>query len=865
MSALGIGNGTAPGGMVRVAMVPPLWHLFVGVAVGAALGFMAFRGRLAAAAWPLFALGLLAVPFLPWLTDHWPALYVVAGPARWALWGIVGWLLAAGGAASISRRLPALTPLLVFVVSASIYGGAAWRLTTGPIFPGGDEPHYLVMMQSLLRDGDLRIENNHARGDYREYFPRDLEPHYLTRGVDGEIYSVHPVGLPVLALPAYALGGYPGVVALLVLMAALAATLLWTWSRHVTGSADAATFGWAAAALTSPFLFNSFTVFPEVPAALAVMIALAWRPDVATTSTLIVRGLAVASLPWLSTKYAPMAGLAGVVVLLRSVRGVRAALAFCVPCAVSLAGWFLFFYVYWGTFSPSAPYGSQQNMALGNLLRGFPGLLFDQEYGVMALAPVLVVALAGLAMMWRERAAAIRSLEIIGVFSALLATVGAFHIWWGGSSSPGRPVTAGVLLFGLPVAWSFARVRASQNQAVRAVCHTLLAASLAIAAILLVVRQGALLNNSRDGSAILIEWMSPTWPVWQAFPSFIVEPPATALARTMFWVGLIALLALGARSVRRLDFGLASLLTLVAGGAAGVVAVSAQAGSPPTLEQRARIPFLDEYDASRRPIGIVYEPFSVVAPPETLSHFAFTGRSEAEGSTVQAPLLWNARFALPPGAYRLQIERSAEGPDDLGLQIGRTGDLYRRWPVTGPAIDETFVLPADVTFAGFRASNAFGHGSVRVTPLAVVDKSDRRMVPDVERVVRYGPFDLLAHDIRIGGEQEGFWTPGSRSTYITLGGSTTAPESVDIEIRCPSDNAVVFSATGWGETVDMQADVPRQLSIPLQFDSTLDQRVTTVRIDTRDTYIPAGGTSRDTRPLGCWIQMPMPRGGPPAS
>jgi len=71
-------------------------------------------------------------------------------------------------------------------------------------------------------------------------------------------------------MPAFAVAGYHGVVAMLIVMAALAATLLWRWARDTTGSVGAATFAWAATALTAPFLFNSFAVYPEVPAALAV-------------------------------------------------------------------------------------------------------------------------------------------------------------------------------------------------------------------------------------------------------------------------------------------------------------------------------------------------------------------------------------------------------------------------------------------------------------------------------------------------------------------------------------------------------------------------------------------------------------------
>jgi hypothetical protein len=70
-------------------------------------------------------------------------------------------------------------------VAATVYLLAAWQVF--PQLPAGDEPHYLVIAQSLLKDGDLKIENNHLQGDYEAYIPGPLRPHYLTRGVNHEI------------------------------------------------------------------------------------------------------------------------------------------------------------------------------------------------------------------------------------------------------------------------------------------------------------------------------------------------------------------------------------------------------------------------------------------------------------------------------------------------------------------------------------------------------------------------------------------------------------------------------------------------------------------------------------------------------
>src|SRR5262249_52214864 len=148
------------------------WELAAFVIVAIALAVAASRGnRDADVVLPLCALGLLALPYLPWLPDRVPVLRGLGGPARDVLWIAVVWLVGGRALAGLHwHQFAAHAQLAVFLASVAIFGAVAWRMTTTVQYPSGDEPHYLVITQSLLLDHDFKIENNHRRGDYRKYF-----------------------------------------------------------------------------------------------------------------------------------------------------------------------------------------------------------------------------------------------------------------------------------------------------------------------------------------------------------------------------------------------------------------------------------------------------------------------------------------------------------------------------------------------------------------------------------------------------------------------------------------------------------------------------------------------------------------------
>lgn len=893
------------GGMrQRVALVPS-WQTFVAFAALAvvALAGLAVLARrtpgpapLRTTVLPAFGLLLLVVPFLPGLPDWSPALQALAGPGAWIVWVLVGALLAwtlAPQAPAVARwwggaRLATQTTI-VWCVTALAAAGGARQLTHTVLFPSGDEPHYLILAQSLWRDRDLKIENNHTQHDYAEYFGRDLDPHYLTRGKDGEIYSVHPVGMPVLIAPVYAAGGYDLVVAFFIAMAATAATIVWRWALATTGALGTVTLAWAAIVLSSPYLINAFTIYPEVPAALAVAIGLALalrpRPDARPWHDVAI-GVAAAALPWFSTKYAPMSAALIAVTLGRRVFPlhagetraglVSAAARLLTPYALGLAGWFAFFQAYWGTPWPSAPYGKLVQTSPANTIFGVPGLIFDQEYGLLIYAPAYILAAFGLVAMARRPGPLRRlALELTLVFGGLIATVGAFRIWWGGSAAPGRPLTSGLLVLLLPMAVQLGT--AAPGSARRAAQHILIWIGVALTFVIVGVQEGLLVANDRDGTSSLLQWLSPRWPLWQLAPTFIAHEAGRAWLDSGVWMAAVLLGSMALSKVRAASRGAAALAAIAATTAAVVLASVAMRALPPhdpelpdvDLRGRARLPGLDSFDTVTRPLGLRYSPVRVESASSVEPTLGLEVSPGLRSDPQPLRVLHNGRFSLPAGRYRVVVTWADRDPlparagSTIALQVGRTGAPLTTWtvaPAPRGTWSETFWLPVDAGFVGFRGSSEIERSiaALRVEPVQVVDLGARVQTPQVLAAAAYGPFMVLLHDDLMYAETRGFWTPGGRPARVTLACEGGCVHGVTLRVHSGKINNVLHLAThGWtrdvplyGETlVDVQVPAPAEGGVIL-LDTRTDSGFVPIEVDP---------SIRDRRYLGAWVEVAPPK------
>lgn len=335
-----------------------------------------------------------------------------------------------------------------------------------------DEPQYLLTATSLWEDHDLDIADELAAQRYRAFFDAEL-PVQTSRLDGGRQVSPHDPLLPVLLAVPVGLGGWVGAkVAMSVLAAATSALLVWVAVRRFGVPAAVAGAGGAVAGASAPLAVYGQQVYPEVPAALALLAGVALATGPLRRVGLIGFGVAVTALPWLGVKYLPVAAVLVAVVLVRLFRRGRrrAVTVLAAGLATSGALYLLVHQLVWGGWTVYATgdhfeqtgefsvVGVQPDY-VGRSLR-LVALLVDGAYGLVPWQPawlLVVPAVAAAAVLgartMRYRAAVIVAPLLAGWAVATWAALTMHGYWW-----PGRQVVVVLPLAALAVLWWLGRV-----------------------------------------------------------------------------------------------------------------------------------------------------------------------------------------------------------------------------------------------------------------------------------------------------------------------------------------------------------------------------------------------------------------------
>ena len=340
----------------------------------------------------------------------------------------------------------------------------------------GDEPFYVMTALSIARDGDIDESNNYARRDYDSFyppeplpagwrgwpaFPRTLPPH-PAHSVRPGLYSKHGLGVAVLILSPYMLGGRIATILALNLVAALVAlNMVLLARRYVPGWLPALALS-LPLALSNPIMSYAYLIFPEVFAALAIIYALRRalhaRDEGNTPFQWAGVGLAIAILPWLHARFIPaVIGLALILLpALRRERRWRGRLAIIVPPALSAPALIGYFFYIYGRPLPDTADHAGFNDPFGTI-NGFFGLFLDEQWGLLIYTPLYLLAAIGFATLWRRRRA--DAAAILAPVVPYVALVAFYLVWWGEWGPPARYLAPVAPLAVAPLAAWTATVR----------------------------------------------------------------------------------------------------------------------------------------------------------------------------------------------------------------------------------------------------------------------------------------------------------------------------------------------------------------------------------------------------------------------
>ena len=176
-----------------------------------------------------------------------------------AIFAVFALHLAAGREVKWSANRAAL-------IAAIVYALTIPAMTYRPI--DGDEPFYLLVTESMVRDFDLDLANQYRELATSETGRLDLVPQLGDPvGKRGELYSRHEPFLPWLMVPGYAMAGLYGALAIIALFGVflVRSTVRWMEDEGIPDHAVRAVFPFFAFA--PPVLFYATRIWPEVPAA----------------------------------------------------------------------------------------------------------------------------------------------------------------------------------------------------------------------------------------------------------------------------------------------------------------------------------------------------------------------------------------------------------------------------------------------------------------------------------------------------------------------------------------------------------------------------------------------------------------------
>lgn len=445
--------------------------------------------------------------------------------------------------------------LLGFVVGIACLGLAVIAIPARATYGArttADEPQYLTTALSLANDFDLDISDEIAGREFEPFHEITLNQQTFALDESGRRVSPHDPLLPIYLAPFMAAGGWQWAKGGLALLCALTAVItFWVCVRRFDVKPFVAAIVvvgfWAGVPLSG----YGTQVYPEMPAALCVIVAVAAlvRPGDVTGRGALAVWLCVVCLPWLAVKYALVALALAVVLLVRLPRKRALIVGFAwLLSGLVYLGLHQWIYGGWTVYSTGDHFVENGEFAVVGTdpdyfgrSRRLIGLLVDRKFGIASWHPVWF--LAPFAMSWMIVRDRMYALVVAPAFGAGLFTATFVALTMQGWWFPGRQ-----MVVVLPLAVIAVASLASKYQG--ALLLSVLGAGAGLINWLTLVHEAS--NDKR--TLIVDHWDVEAWPyrlIYGLMPDGLASGAAPDVGLAIWGVLLVMSMATGVSVARR--------------------------------------------------------------------------------------------------------------------------------------------------------------------------------------------------------------------------------------------------------------------------------------------------------------------------
>ncbi len=309
--------------------------------------------------------------------------------------------------------------------------------------PQGDEPHYLIISQTMQLYHSIDVMQDYTHGDYRAFYPVHIDPH-VSPNARGEPMPLHSIGGPFLWLIPFMLLGRLGVIFFISLLTLLAVLNIYLFLMEMEIRQNYAFFVSLAFALGSPlYVYAHLTFIEPIATFICIYVVRVLFQKELRIRDLIGSSLALGVLPWIHIRFALIEVVLFAFLLFRlyqenGFKNIKRYVSYLLPVAALFLLFELYNLIFWGTLNPAPNQANAGQVPFQYLpFFGIAGTFMDQEFGLFTNFPIFVFALPGILLALKKKYLSLHILLLL-LFVPYILTFTTFRLWSGGWTPPVR-------------------------------------------------------------------------------------------------------------------------------------------------------------------------------------------------------------------------------------------------------------------------------------------------------------------------------------------------------------------------------------------------------------------------------------------